>query len=40
MRIKFQESSAEVHSRYTHVYVTVGGQWRLAAGQGTPIIES
>jgi ketosteroid isomerase-like protein len=40
MRIKFQETGAEVHSRYTHVYVTVDGQWRLAAGQGTPIAES
>ncbi len=40
MRMKFQETRAEAHSRYTHVYVMVGGQWRLAAGQGTPIAES
>ena len=40
LRIKFQESRAEVHSRYTHVYVMVDGRWRLAAGQGTPIVES
>ena len=40
MRVKFQQSSADVHSRYTHVYVMVGGQWRLTAGQGTPITES
>ena len=40
MRVKFQQSSADVHSRYTHVYVMVDGQWRLTAGQGTPIAES
>jgi hypothetical protein len=40
MRIEFQESGVEVHSRYTHVYIAVGGQWRLAAGQGTQIVES
>jgi ketosteroid isomerase-like protein len=40
MRIRFQESRAEVHSRYTHVYVMIDGQWKLAAGQGTPIAES
>jgi ketosteroid isomerase-like protein len=40
MRMKFQETRAEAHSRYTHVYVMVDGQWRLAAGQGTPIAES
>jgi len=39
MRVKFQQSSADAHSRYTHVYVMVGGQWRLAAGQGTSITE-
>jgi hypothetical protein len=40
MRIKFQETPAEVHSRYTHVYVAIDARWRLAAGQGTPITES
>ena len=40
MRIKFQETRAQVHSRYTHVYVAINGQWRLAAGQGTPISDS
>jgi hypothetical protein len=40
LRIKYQETRAEVHSRYTHVYVKVDGQWRLAAGQGTRISES
>ena len=37
MRIKYQQTRAAVHSRYTHVYIMIDGQWRLAAGQGTPI---
>jgi hypothetical protein len=40
MRIRFQQIEAEVQSRYTHVYVSVDGRWRLAAGQGTPITDS
>ena len=40
MKIKFLETRAAVHSRYTHVYVAIDGEWRLAAGQGTPITES
>ena len=39
MQIKFQGTGVEVHSRYTHIYVAIDGQWRLAAGQGTPIVE-
>ena len=26
-----------VHSRYTHVFDTDGGAWRLRSAQGTPI---
>ena len=37
MRGRFDGTSFEVRSRYTHVFVTHEGQWHLAAAQGTPI---
>jgi hypothetical protein len=33
------EARFEVNSRYTHVYVMLQGEWRLAAAQGTRILH-
>jgi ketosteroid isomerase-like protein len=37
MRGRFDGTSFDVRSRYTHVFVKHEGQWHLAAAQGTPI---
>ena len=37
MRGGFGDQRFEAHSRYTHVYVRTGHDWRLASAQGTPI---
>jgi hypothetical protein len=37
MQGRFGEQPFGAHSRYTHVYVRVGGTWQLASAQGTPI---
>ena len=37
MRMTFGGQSAEVRSRYTHVFVRQDGAWRFVNGQGTPI---
>jgi ketosteroid isomerase-like protein len=34
---RFEGSPFAALSRYTHVYVTQQGRWRLVAAQGTPI---
>jgi ketosteroid isomerase-like protein len=39
MKMRFGEESAEVRSRYTHVYVRQDGGWRFVSAQGTPIVE-
>jgi ketosteroid isomerase-like protein len=37
MRGRFAKTPFAARSRYTHVFVEQGGQWRLVAAQGTPI---
>lgn len=39
MRGRFQGQPFGAHSRYTHVYVRQQGRWRMAAAQGTPIVN-
>jgi hypothetical protein len=39
MRMRFQNTTTTVHSRYIHVYVNGGGQWRLLTAQGTPTAD-
>jgi len=39
MRIRFEQNAGSASSRYTHVYVEQGGEWRLVSAQGTPISE-
>jgi ketosteroid isomerase-like protein len=34
---RFGDAPFAVHSRYTHVYVQLQSQWRLASAQGTAI---
>ena len=40
MRGRYQGQPFAAHSRYTHVYVDVGSEWRLASAQGTPIVAA
>jgi hypothetical protein len=40
MRGRFAGSPFAVSSRYTHVYVERGGQWRLVTAQGTQIVPA
>ena len=35
----YEGSAWSVNSRYTHVFVSSGGEWRLVAAQGTQIAE-
>ncbi|HEU4648718.1 MAG TPA: nuclear transport factor 2 family protein [Gemmatimonadales bacterium] len=37
MQGRFGAQPFGAHSRYTHVYVPVGGAWQLVSAQGTPI---
>jgi Domain of unknown function (DUF4440) len=37
MKARFGEIALSVHSRYTHVFIHQGGQWRLVSAQGTQI---
>jgi ketosteroid isomerase-like protein len=37
MRMEFGGQSADVRSRYTHVFVRQEGGWRFVSAQGTPI---
>ena len=37
MRGRYGEQPFAAHSRYTHVYVRAGDEWRLASAQGTPV---
>jgi len=37
MQGEFGGESWEAKSRYTHVYVQQGGEWKLASAQGTPL---
>jgi ketosteroid isomerase-like protein len=39
MTLRAAAHALTIASRYTHVYVEQGGRWRLAAAQGTQIIE-
>jgi Domain of unknown function (DUF4440) len=36
MTMRFQGTTATVHSRYVHTYVNDGGHWQLLTAQGTP----
>jgi len=37
MRMTAGENAVTVRSRYTHVFVRQGGEWRFVTAQGTPI---
>jgi ketosteroid isomerase-like protein len=37
MKGRFGDASFAASSRYTHVFVSLQDEWRLAAAQGTPI---
>ena len=39
MRMTFGGQSAEVKSRYTHVFVRRNGAWVFVSAQGTPIVS-
>jgi ketosteroid isomerase-like protein len=39
MRMTFGGQSAEVKSRYTHVFVRRNGAWAFVSAQGTPIVS-
>jgi hypothetical protein len=39
MRLRFEETTVTVKSRYTHVYVEAQGHWMMVSAQGTPISE-
>jgi ketosteroid isomerase-like protein len=39
MRGRAGSAEWSANSRYTHVFVEEGGQWRLASAQGTPIVD-
>jgi ketosteroid isomerase-like protein len=40
MTLRFNDSSFEVGSRYTHVYCEQENGWRLVSAQGTRVVES
>lgn len=40
MRMRFEQTSVTVKSRYTHVYVEARGHWKMASAQGTQISDS
>jgi len=37
MRGSFEGQPFAAHSRYTHVFINEGGEWRFVSAQGTPI---
>jgi ketosteroid isomerase-like protein len=37
---RFDGQGFQVHSRYTHVYVSGRNGWRLVAAQGTPVADA
>ena len=39
MRLRFDETSVIVKSRYTHAYVEEHGSWLMVAAQGTRILD-
>jgi ketosteroid isomerase-like protein len=40
MRIRFEQTSVAVKSRYTHVYVETQGLWTMVSAQGTQIADA
>jgi ketosteroid isomerase-like protein len=40
MRIRFGEGAVTVRSRYTHVFVRQGEEWRFVTAQGTQIADA
>lgn len=40
MRGRISDTSWQVRSRYTHVFVLRDGRWQLANAQGTPVAET
>jgi ketosteroid isomerase-like protein len=40
MRMRFEQTSATVKSRYTHLYAEEHGSWRMVSAQGTQISEN
>ncbi|MBV8361781.1 MAG: nuclear transport factor 2 family protein, partial [Deltaproteobacteria bacterium] len=39
MRLRFEQTSAAVKSRYTHIYIEDHGLWRMVSAQGTQISD-
>ena len=39
LTIRFDNTTFEIRSRYTHVYCELEGEWRLVSAQGTRIAE-
>jgi len=39
MRLRFEQTSVTVKSRYTHVYVEAEGRWMMVSAQGTQISD-
>jgi len=40
MRLRFEQTSVTVKSRYTHIYIEDHNSWRMVAAQGTQIAEA
>ena len=40
MRMRFEQASITVKSRYTHVYAEGEGRWRMVSAQGTQISDT
>jgi len=39
MRLRFEQTSIAVKSRYTHIYIEDHGSWRMVSAQGTQISD-
>ncbi|MBV8053790.1 MAG: nuclear transport factor 2 family protein [Deltaproteobacteria bacterium] len=39
MRMRFEQTSVTVQSRYVHIYIEDHGSWRMVSAQGTQIAE-
>jgi len=39
MRLRFEQTSVAVKSRYTHIYIEDHGSWRMVSAQGTQISD-
>ncbi|MBV8358491.1 MAG: nuclear transport factor 2 family protein [Deltaproteobacteria bacterium] len=39
MRLRFEQTSVTVKSRYTHIYIEDHGSWRMVSAQGTQISD-